>query len=66
MITLYFSIVTIVSFIINVICFALVIRKEKDMAVVYATLIVKGLRTIDSVPEKIRAQVEEILKALEV
>lgn len=42
-------------------------RKETEiMAVVYATLIVKGLKTIDQVPVKIRDQVQEILEALEV
>ena len=34
------------------------------MAIVYATLIVKGLKTIDQVPGLIRSQVEEILAAL--
>nr|DAT67649.1 MAG TPA: Histone chaperone [Caudoviricetes sp.] len=32
------------------------------MAKIYAELIRKGLKTIDDVPEKIRAQVQEILK----
>lgn len=36
------------------------------MAVIYATLIVKGLKTINDVPALIRSQVEEILTALEV
>ena len=36
------------------------------MAVVYATLIVKGKKTIDQVPALIREQVEEILADLEV
>lgn len=36
------------------------------MAVVYATLIVKGLKTLEQVPTLIRTQVEEILEALEV
>ena len=36
------------------------------MAVIYATLIVKGLKTINDVPALIRPQVEEILTALEV
>ena len=31
------------------------------MAVVYATLIVKGKKTLADVPEKIREQVKEIL-----
>ena len=41
-------------------------KEEKIMAVVYATLIVKGKKTIDQVPSLIRSQVEEILVALEV
>lgn len=45
----------------------ILLRKEVGiMAVVYATLIVKGLKTIDQVPAIIRPQVEEILAALEV
>ena len=36
------------------------------MAVVYATLIIKGKKTIDQVPALIREQVREILEALEV
>lgn len=32
-----------------------------DMATVYATLIIKGKRTFKSVPEKLKAQVKEIL-----
>ena len=36
------------------------------MAVIYATLIVKGVKSIDDVPEKIRQQVKQILKDLEV
>ena len=34
------------------------------MAVVYATLIVKGKKTLDQVPALIKPQVEEILKDL--
>jgi len=45
----------------------LLLRKEVNMmAVVYATLIVKGLKTLEQVPSLIRADVEEILEALEV
>ena len=41
-------------------------RKEVDaMAVIYATLIVKGNRTFESVPELIKTQVREILIDLE-
>lgn len=43
------------------------LKKEvRDMAVIYATLIVKGKKTIGDVPEKIRKQVEDILRDLEV
>ena len=41
-------------------------KEVKDMAVVYATLIIKGKKTIDQVPSLIRKQVEEILADLEV
>lgn len=37
----------------------------KDVAIVYATLIIKGLKTFAQVPEKLKAQVKEILNALE-
>mgnify|MGYP003095426498 FL=1 len=41
-------------------------REVQVMAVVYATLIVKGKKTIDQVPSLIRKQVEDILADLEV
>lgn len=41
-------------------------REVNVMAAVYATLIVKGLKTLDQVPGLIKTQVEEILVALEV
>ena len=45
----------------------ILLRKEvKIMAVVYATLIVNGLKTLEQVPGLIKSQVEEILEALEV
>lgn len=45
----------------------ILLRKEaQTMAVVYATLIVKGKKTLDQVPALIRPQVEEILADLEV
>lgn len=48
-------------------CLKLLLRKEvQEMAVVYATLIVKGKKTLEQVPSLIRAQVEEILADLEV
>lgn len=49
-------------FLLTILC-----RKEvADMAVVYATLIVKGKKTLDQVPALIKPQVEEVLKDLEV
>lgn len=48
-------------------CLNYLLRKEEDeMAVVYATLIIKGKKTIDQVPARLRKQVEEILEACEV
>ena len=41
-------------------------KELAGMAGVYATLIVKGKKTIDQVPSLIRKQVEEILADLEV
>lgn len=37
-----------------------------DMAMIYATLIIKGKRTLESVPAAIREQVVDILTDLEV
>ena len=45
----------------------ILLRKEVDvMAVVYATLIIKGKKTIDQVPAILREEVKQILKDLEV
>lgn len=45
----------------------ILLRKEVDvMAVVYATLIIKGKKTIDRVPAILRDEVKQILKDLEV
>ena len=41
-------------------------KEVQIMAVIYATLIVKGKKTITQVPALIRKQVEEILEDLEV
>ena len=42
-------------------------RKEVSiMAVVYATLIVKGKKTLEDVPALLKEQVREILSALDV
>lgn len=44
----------------------LVLRKEVEtMAVIYATLIVKGKKTFSQVPEKIKEQVRQVLVDLE-
>lgn len=51
------------------VCFTeslILVDVKEHMAVVYATLIVKGKKTIDQVPSLIRKQVEEILADLEV
>lgn len=46
---------------------SILLRKEvQTMAVVYATLIVKGKKTLEQVPALIREQVEQILEDLEV
>lgn len=45
----------------------ILLKKEVDvMAVVYATLIIKGRKTIDRAPAIIRDEVKQILKDLEV
>lgn len=45
----------------------ILLKKEVDvMAVVYATLIIKGRKAIDQVPAIIRDEVKQILKDLEV
>ena len=44
----------------------LLLRKEVDtMAVIYATLIVKGRNTFGQVPDKIKDQVRQVLVDLE-
>ena len=44
----------------------LLLRKEVDtMAVIYATLIVKGRKTFRQVPDKIKDQVHQVLVDLE-
>lgn len=44
----------------------LLLRKEVDtMAVIYATLIVKGRKTFRQVPDKIKDQVRQVLDDLE-
>ena len=41
-------------------------KEVNDMAVVYATLIIKGKKTLEQVPPIIRKDVEDIIEALEV
>lgn len=41
-------------------------KEVKVMAIIYATLIVKGKKTLDQVPAIIKPQVIEILKDLEI
>lgn len=44
----------------------ILLRKDVvNMAVVYATLIIKGVKTIDDVPEKIREKVRQVLIELD-
>lgn len=46
---------------------SMLLRKEvKIMAVVYATLIIKGRKTMDQVPALLKEQVAQILADLEV
>ena len=41
-------------------------REAQEMAVVYATLIIKGKKTLEQVPAMLREQVAEMLADLEV
>lgn len=41
-------------------------EEVSTVAVIYATLIVKGKKTFDQVPERIQTQVKEILADLDV
>lgn len=41
------------------------LKEVKTVAVIYATLIVKGKRTYKSVPNKLKEEVKEILLSLE-
>lgn len=43
----------------------LLYEEVEEMAVIYATLIIKGKKTFTQVPEKIREQVREVLIDLE-
>ena len=41
-------------------------KEAQDMAVVYATLIIKGRKTLEQVPTMLREQVGQLLEDLEV
>jgi hypothetical protein len=41
-------------------------REVKDMAMIYALLIIKGMKTFADVPEKLKDQVRELLIDMEV
>jgi hypothetical protein len=46
--------------------FIILFRKVvNDTAVIYATLIIKGKKTFADVPDKLKAQVKDVLESLE-
>ncbi len=48
------------------ILYKIILRMEvKDMAIVYATLIIKGKKTFKEVPERIKEQVKQALIDIE-
>lgn len=49
----------------KVITFILFRKGVEEMAIIYATLIVKGRKTFANVPEKLKEQVKQILIDLE-
>ena len=49
----------------EVIIYFLLRKETKDMAVIYATLIVKGVKNYSDVPERIKDQVKQVLIDLE-
>lgn len=38
-----------------------IVEEDEDMAVIYATLIIKGKKTFDQVPAKLQPEVRQIL-----
>lgn len=48
-----------------IILFILCHKEDKDMAVIYVQLIIKGLRTYSSVPKTLKPQVKQLLIDLE-
>lgn len=49
----------------DVIIFLLNEKEVKTVAVIYATLIIKGKRTFKSVPNRLKDEVKEILTSIE-
>ena len=49
----------------DVIIFLINEKEVKTVAVIYATLIIKGKRTFKSVPNRLKDEVKEILTSLE-
>ena len=45
--------------------FLLLMKEVETMAIIYATLIIKGKKTYAQVPEKIKPQVKQVLIDLE-
>ena len=46
--------------------FIILFRKVvNDTAIIYATLIIKGKKTFADVPDKLKAQVKDVLESLE-
>lgn len=52
--------------IVRILLFFMTRKEVNEMAVIYATLIVKGKKTFNQVPMKLKDQVKEILIDLEV
>lgn len=44
-----------------IVVIVLILKEDKDMAVIYATLIIKGKKTFSQVPAKLQPEVREIL-----
>ena len=49
----------------ELILFLLFRKDEEEMAVIYATLIIKGKKTIQDVPDRLKDVVKEILYSLD-
>lgn len=44
-----------------IVAIGLLVKENKDMAVIYATLIIKGKKTFSQVPSTLKAEVKQIL-----